>query len=404
MENNKKIPVFEYMEKAECCGCENCVNVCPIHIIGMEPDTLGFRYPEHLKDTCIHCNQCVKVCPQLKKVDEAKQNRTIAGYCGDPDVVYNSSSGGFFYILATTLLGKRTDEIKWHVAGVKWNDTFSYVHHSLIDNVQELEPLMRSKYIQSRKEDISKQIEAVLKKGDSVLFCGTPCEVAAICTIIPEKLQGNLYTIDVVCQGATSEKAWIQFKTKLEKRYHAIIKCVNMRLPFKTWIPQHICVQFQNGKEFKHYLYETPFGDAVRLMQREACYNCHFPTTSSVADITLGDYHGMDTGSKLYNPKGVSIAVAHTEKGQYLMNILQQSNAVLQEDDFLSIAQKNVRMLHPWPHREGYDVFVKEFVQNGLFCAARKTIGYKGYIRRFLPELLLEKYVKLKKLIRGKGK
>ncbi len=400
----KNIPVFEKMEKSECCGCENCANVCPIRIIGMEPDALGFRYPVYLKDTCIHCNLCVKVCPQLKKVNEAKQIKTIAGYCNDPDVVYNSSSGGFFYILATYLLCNRTEKTKWHVAGVKWDDAFSYVRHSLIDNVQNLEPLMRSKYIQSRKGDISAQIEAVLRKGDSVLFCGTPCEVSAIRTIIPEKLQGSLYTIDVVCQGSTSEKAWIQFKTRLEKRFHGKITSVNMRLPFKTWIPQHLCVQFQNGKQFKRYLYETPFGDAVRLMQREACYNCHFPTARSMADLTLGDYHGMATDAKLYNPKGVSIAVSHTEKGQYLIHILRQGSASIQDEDFLFIAQKNVRMLHPWPPREGYDVFVKEFAQKGLFSAARKIAGYKGYIRRFLPETLLEKYVKVKMVIRGQEK
>ena len=51
-----------YLEKADCCGCGACMNICKIHAIEMKPDENGFLYPKIDFEKCINCGQCKKVC------------------------------------------------------------------------------------------------------------------------------------------------------------------------------------------------------------------------------------------------------------------------------------------------------------------------------------------------------
>ncbi|NLC68529.1 MAG: 4Fe-4S dicluster domain-containing protein, partial [Clostridiaceae bacterium] len=54
---------FDTKDKALCCGCTACKNICPKQCISMEEDKDGFSYPVIDKDKCIDCGLCVKVCP-----------------------------------------------------------------------------------------------------------------------------------------------------------------------------------------------------------------------------------------------------------------------------------------------------------------------------------------------------
>ena len=57
----KNIPVL-YQEKADCCGCGACLNICPRNAIKMEADEYGFLYPEIDSNLCIGCRKCKSVC------------------------------------------------------------------------------------------------------------------------------------------------------------------------------------------------------------------------------------------------------------------------------------------------------------------------------------------------------
>lgn len=59
--DRKKINLIE--EKAKCCGCGACYNICPKSAISMQEDEEGFLYPVIDGTKCIKCNLCVKVCP-----------------------------------------------------------------------------------------------------------------------------------------------------------------------------------------------------------------------------------------------------------------------------------------------------------------------------------------------------
>ena len=50
-------------DKAECCGCTACMNICPMQCIVMRRDREGFDYPVANPDICISCGRCEDVCP-----------------------------------------------------------------------------------------------------------------------------------------------------------------------------------------------------------------------------------------------------------------------------------------------------------------------------------------------------
>ena len=55
-------------EKALCCGCSACYDICPKSAISMVEDSEGFLYPTINKDKCVNCGLCEKVCPKVYDV------------------------------------------------------------------------------------------------------------------------------------------------------------------------------------------------------------------------------------------------------------------------------------------------------------------------------------------------
>ena len=45
--------IILYEDKANCCGCGACLNICPKNAIEMKEDEYGFLYPQIDIDLCI---------------------------------------------------------------------------------------------------------------------------------------------------------------------------------------------------------------------------------------------------------------------------------------------------------------------------------------------------------------
>ena len=56
-------------DKARCCGCGSCANICPVGCIEMRPDEEGFLYPSVDEKRCVNCGRCEKSCPILLAED-----------------------------------------------------------------------------------------------------------------------------------------------------------------------------------------------------------------------------------------------------------------------------------------------------------------------------------------------
>ncbi len=379
------IPVFEHISPDACTGCELCACVCEMKAITMVEDASGFRYPMLNAQKCVNCGVCVKRCPKLAPESLVENIETIAGYARSEDVVQASSSGGFFGLIATALI--QTNH--WTIVGVEWQDEFKNVGHICVDSLENLTRIQRSKYFQSYKKGIYRDVLKLLREGKQVLFCGCPCEVAAVKEYVPDALREGLYTIDLICQGPTSICTWLEYRKKVMERFHAEIVDVNMRYAIGPWIPQYLRITFQNGRIFCKRLYSTQLGDAIRIMQRPSCFECSFAGVHSWADLTLGDYHGANPQASYYHESGVSIAVAHTDKGQWLLQTLRGCDVYTESADYDMLAEKNPRMIKPWLPRPGYDDFVRVMRSSGLTAASRAAVPIKSRILRRMPVLLV---------------
>ena len=50
--------MIQIQNKADCCGCNACGDICPKHVISFKTDIEGFWYPEVDQNLCINCGLC----------------------------------------------------------------------------------------------------------------------------------------------------------------------------------------------------------------------------------------------------------------------------------------------------------------------------------------------------------
>ncbi len=130
--------------KENCTGCGACYNICPQNAITMEYNEYGFYSPKIDKEKCINCGLCEKVCP----LDNYKSNnfenpRVYAFQNKDEEILYKCASGGAFAKLANNII-----EQNGIVYGVVYDENMT-VCHTRCDNIEDLEKMYSSKYVQS---------------------------------------------------------------------------------------------------------------------------------------------------------------------------------------------------------------------------------------------------------------
>lgn len=217
--------MVELFEKAEqCCGCTACLNICPKQAISMLEDQKGFLYPKIDGSKCVECGLCQKVCP-LKVDGSADDKFSKIAYAvknKDNDERARSSSGAVFIEVAKAVLG--SDGI---VYGVRLDDEHRAMHDRA-DSVESVRKFQGSKYVQSFKGDIFKDVKRDLKAGNSVLFTGTPCEVAGLKRYLRVPYD-NLVTVDIICHGTPSPGSFDDHVRALEKKYSSKISKISFR-------------------------------------------------------------------------------------------------------------------------------------------------------------------------------
>ena len=317
--------------KENCYGCEACAQICPQRAITMQEDKEGFRYPIVDDNACIHCGRCATVCPFDRPPDRyADEKYTFGGYHSDPFVRAESTSGGAFSAIVEAFC----DEGSLIYGAVGDGLT---VKHIFVDRVSDVGIFRKSKYMQSEIGTAYSSVKKHLNAGRSVLFSGTPCQIAGLRNYLGRTDMSNLLTIEVVCEGVPSPWYVRNMDAYFFQKYGAHIENLDYR--FKDARPKHdpkkakwdfevMRIQLQNGKTLKKDRWFNPFWSIwlAHLMSRPSCYRCQFATSERIADITLGDLWGVH----LYCPElygkntGCSLVVCNTEKGRRVFSKAQK--------------------------------------------------------------------------------
>ena len=296
----------------DCTGCSACLNSCPVGCIVMSPDEHGFRYPHVDRSTCINCGKCERVCPVLNNKPSNPDSIFYGCKHVDDEVRRHSSSGGFFYELAKSVISS---------GGVVFGAAFSSVFHKVVHiqaaTLEELEPIRVSKYVQSEVDSSYPLVKNALEQGKTVLFSGTPCQIAGIKSFIGE-VPENLILAEVVCHGVPSPKVWDIYLSGLEKDHGSKVKFVSFRDKSKSWRKSDFLAMFEDGIEFRQSNSENPYMKAFlkNLSIRPSCTACKFKRFTSGADITMGDFWGSTELGNSYNDNiGISVVALNTSKG-----------------------------------------------------------------------------------------
>lgn len=312
------------LSKPECCGCNACGDVCPTKAITYETDSEGFWYPKVDAEKCINCELCTKICPEISYaggVHRFDSPKVYAAYSRDEAIRLDSTSGGIFSMLA-----QKSYEDKAYVGGAVYNADHT-VSQIVDSNADRLPEIRSSKYLQSNACGVYSEIKQLLKKGQKVLFCGTPCQIQALYKFIGNTGSDNLTTIDFICRGVNSPKAFLSYMEMLERQHGAPASAIKFKAKKWGWHKFSMRVNFANGEEYCKDRYHDLF--FIGYLQsgnftRPSCYQCPFKGFPQKSDITLADFWGIEKiDPSMDQDKGTSLVMINSQKGEKLFDAIK---------------------------------------------------------------------------------
>ncbi len=375
-----------------CCGCGACVDICPRHCITIIEDTKGFRVPKVSAINCNNCGLCNNVCPTLNSEASKGLERLFCCYNKNSNQRKAGSSGSIFVLLADTMI-----KHGGVVVGAAF-DSDLQLRHQIASTMDDVKPLMKSKYIQSDTTGIFKRIKEKLISG-KVLFVGSPCQCHALYNFLGRKPHDNLLIVDFICHGVPSQKLFNNAINLFEKKRGCKVKAFSFREKAKGELHCYSISYVYNGeeevevdvgcsKEFPYYN-----GYLNYNVFRESCYECKFARRERVSDITLGDFWGLSSLKRGLNDfrKGYSMMIVNSEEGQSYIHEIS-SDIEIEEYPIEVAIDNNFAYTHPTKKKLQHKLFIRDFNVKSYLEVENKYLrapeGIRQEIRAFFLNVL----------------
>lgn len=362
-----------------CSGCGACVEACPFHALSMKESGLcGEPVPTVDPSNCRDCGRCHAVCPACAPVELRKPLKTYAAWSSEPSDVALSSSGGIATALARKVING--GGVVYGTASV--NGAARCVS---VDREVDLESLRGSKYVYSDPGGAYNDVKKHLADGRKVLFISTPCQVAALRSIVGDAREG-LICIDLICHG-TPPIAFLREHLDLK------VKGSWDSFSFRGANDFHMCAYRDGELVFDEPCYEDEYFSVFEtgVIHREVCYECPYACNQRAGDITLGDFWGLDKSTLGSEPPGkVSVVLCNTETGIDALADLPET--VYREERLFSEADnvEQTNLHEPSPRTRDRSRFLKAYGKVGFESAVRKTWAWKRFWLRTKKHKLLK--------------
>ena len=326
-------------KKAQCCGCRACGLVCPPSCISFAEDSLGAAYPSVDRARCVGCGKCEAVCPMQRPFGGDIGKTAYAAFSNDRGVRFRGSSGGLFETFGALIIAHGGS-----VFASKFDAALKLKGFEATTAAQVRE-LTKSKYLQSDSIGLFPVIRQRILEGREVLFCGTPCQTAALKQYLGEAGERkNVYLIDFFCHGVPSQRLFEKCIRYVEKKENIRITSFEFRTKKPGGATSYYFTETyeKNGAEHQRtqLYFKDPFflGFQKYLTLRDSCYQCPYGKGNHSGDITIGDFHEIDRYVKGINRfDGVSTVIINTEKGEKLWSLIK---------DQLSVYEMDIHRLH----------------------------------------------------------
>lgn len=329
--------------------------------------------------------------------------KAYSGYFKDTEKLLQSSSGGAATVISELILmGGGV------VFGSVYSADFRTPEFACIERKEDLFRLKGSKYAETSRrifhEGEYKALWPVvaekLEAGLTVLFTGLGCDVAALKSFLRARGTdtSKLYTIDLICYGATLQEVHRQYIESLERKFKSGIINFTVRYKKHGWTPPYILAEFGNGRRFETDFYASDYGKAFALYARRACYGCNFRGKNHQSDITVGDFWGLTKNMPGWNKNGVSIMISRTEKGEELIRKIDTDKFSLREENSEFAISHNSMYFMRREKIADYDKFCEDLKSVGLHKA---IVNHYGFMRYYFAPLKAYIPVPVKRFIKA---
>lgn len=307
-------------ERADCTGCEACLNGCPQDAISMRPDWRGFMYPHIDALKCVDCGRCAQLCPANSAKPKPFTFPAVARAFreSDPRYLLQASSGGAFGVVARHVLSQGGA-----VFGCSMDRDTYKVHFIQVDSPEDLWKLHGSKYVQSGVGGIYRRVKEVLRSGRKALFCGCPCQVAALRAYLGRRQEG-LVTIDLICHGVPSQpyfRAYVEDLTRRAQR--PFLFRHKPELSGETRATSSTVIGFYHRDYYMtHFLWGKGY--------RRSCYRCRYAGGERPGDLTVGDFWNNKVARLPIDVSlGTSLVLFNSKQGEALMPLFSAAGDCL---------------------------------------------------------------------------
>lgn len=313
------------IDKHSCCACGACAQICPKNAITMKPDENGFVYPIMDSDKCVDCNMCEIVCTSGNEIQSSLKT-VYAAVSNDTDIT-KSASGGIFATLAQAVI--KANGAVYGCAMIMDNGKLTPKHICVTD-MAELDKLKGSKYVRSDIGNTYSDAKIRLDNGQTVLFSGTPCQIAGLKGYLQRDYDG-LFTVDIVCHGVPSAEMFQSYIEYEEKRLGKRIVDFRFRDKTEGW-KLYASMMFEDGMKKTFEPEESSYYQMFlnSYTYRENCYACPYASDKRPGDITIGDFWCIDlvhpellyeNGGEIDEARGVSCMIVNNVRGHRMLDI-----------------------------------------------------------------------------------